>query len=203
LRKRRRGITLVELIVASFVLGLLGLLTVALFRTGASGWKKLEAQSTMLADYEVLNTKISREAQRSVYGSASTDVGANGPTLAFLSALDDDGVFVLSDTYEPVWQKYLVFYHDQAKRSVYFAEVPLIKDSPEIKVPGPLQNYDGGSPDLDKYRTDGRLLMTDVDRCTFTLAGTMLTVEIEGSRKRYGDSKPETLEMINSTAFRN
>ena len=186
------------------VLGLMGLLTVALFRTGASGWKKLEAQSTMLADYEVLQAKLSREAQRSTFVSASTETDADGTTLAFLSAVDDSGEFVLDNgTFNPLWQKYLVFYYESSTRNVYLSEVPLAPGSPESTSPEPLEFYDAGSGKLKDYRTGGRLLMTDVDVCNFTLDNTMLITEIEGSRLRYGDSEPEELKMITSVAFRN
>lgn len=198
------GITIVELLVASFVLGLLGLLTVALFRTGASSWKKLEAQSSMLAEYEVLNEKLSREIQRSVYASASTAVSPDGSTLAFLSAIDEHGVFVLNPTtHEPEWQKYLIFYFHQPTRKCYMAELPLAAGSPEKDTPETLENYDAGSGNLNDYRKDGRLLMTDLDVCNFTLADSMLNLEIGGSRSRYGSSQPEVLKMTNSTAFRN
>jgi hypothetical protein len=204
LKQKQRGITLVELLVASFVLGLLGILTAALFRTGANGWKKMEAQSTMLADYEVLNSKISREVQRSIFSSASVATHPDGPTLAFLSAVDDTGEFVLhEDTFEPVWQKYLVFYFDQPARKLYLREVPLEDEAPEKDIPEPFEEYDEGSGDLNDYRTDGRLLMTDLDSCEFTLDNFMLTTEVKGSRVRYGDSQPETLHMINSVGFRN
>lgn len=190
--------------VASTVLGLLGLLTVALFRTGASGWKKMEAQSSMLADYEVLTAKLSREVQRSVFASASMAAGPNGSTVAFLSAMDPNGVFAVdTTTYQPKWQKYLVFYFDEPNRNLYLTEVPLAAGSPEADIPEPIENYDAGTNNIEDYRTDGRLLMQDLDTCTFTLDNEMLIVEVTGSRKRYGDSDPEKLHMISRAAFRN
>lgn len=201
---RQRGVTIMEILVACLVLALLGLLTIALFRTGASGWRKLEAQSTLLADYEVLEAKLSREAQRSCFVSASTTVGPNGSTLAFLSAMNDDGVFAIDPlSYQPVWQKYLVFYYDQNARRIYLAEVPLVPGSPEISAPQRLEDYDAGTGSLEDYRHDGRLLMTDVDTCNFSLLDSILSFEIAGSRKRYGDTEPEILRMAGSAGFRN
>ena len=205
MRKQQRGITIVELLVASVVLGLLGLLTVALFRSGASGWKKLEAQSTMLADYEVLTAKISKEVQRSVVASVDIDSpGVNGPTLSFLSAMDNNGVFALdTTTFKPRWQKYLIFYFDQANRKLYLNEVELIPGSPEADAPEPLPSYDAFTGNIEDYRNGGRLLMTDLDTCTFTLNNSLIEVEVSGTRKRYGDEKPEKLHMICRAAFRN
>lgn len=204
MKRRSRGITIVELTVASMVLGMLGLLTVVLFRTGASGWKKMEAQSGLLADYQVLESKLGREVRRSVFGSASAMSDTNGTTVIFLSAMDDSGNFAVDeDTYEPRWQKYLVFYWDRAARRVYLNEVKLAAGSDEIEHPGQIEDYADWTGNLEDYRKKGRLLMTDVDECTFTLADTMLTLELSATKKRYGDEAPEKLDMLNSIAFRN
>jgi Tfp pilus assembly protein PilE len=204
MRQRHRGITIVEMLIASFILGLLGLLTVALFRTGASGWKKMEAQSGLLADYEVFSEKISREVQRSNFGSASTATSPDGTTLAFLSAIDDTGTFVMDTAaYKPLWQKYLIFYWDQPNSRLYLTQEVLAPGSPEINFADRLENYDAGTGNLNDYRTGGRLLMTGVENCTFELNEYMLTVEIAASKSRYGDSQPETLNMVNSITFRN
>lgn len=206
LLKGSRGTTVVELLVAATVLSLLSLLTLALFKTGASGWRKLEAQSGLLADYEVLAGKLTKEIQRSVGVSASTGSFPDGDTVAFLSAVDDTGTFTLdtSGSYEPVWQKYLIFNYDKTKRQVTLAEVKLLPGSPEALAPEPIETYDAGLLSLAAYRaTEGRLLMKDVDSCTFSLANSILTMEITGSRKRYGREDPETLHMKASAAFRN
>lgn len=211
--KRRRGSTVIELLVAAGVLSLLGLLTVALFRTGASGWKKLEAQSGLLADYEVLSSKLTREVQRSVAGSVSIGAYPDGTTLSFLSAVDDTGTFVIdtsddpgfSHDYKPVWQKYLIFNYDSNKREVTLNEVLLNAGSPQAKAPAPIETYDAGTgpKPLSSYRSGGRLLMKDVDACTFSLNNNILTLEVQGSRKRYGRIDPEKLQMKASANFRN
>lgn len=189
---------------AATVLALSGLLTVVVFRVGAGGWKKLEAQSTMLADYEVLTSKLAREVQRSVYSSASKAFDPNGESLAFLSAVDDTGTFLLDNTtFAPKWQKYMIFYHDLAARRIYHTHLDLDPSSTIVDNPDVITNYPEGTGNLNNYRTGGRLLMTDMDVCTFDLADSMLTVKVEGSRKRYGDEKPETLKMEFSLAFRN
>ena len=205
MRRRTRGLTIVELMVAMTVLSVAGLLTMALFRMGVGGWKKMEAQSGLLADYEVLSGKLSREVQKSTYVSASTDIGPDGPTLAFLSATDDTtGVFHLDPvSYQPRWQSYQVFYYDSAARRIYLHKVPLAPGSPEIDSPEPIEDYDAGTGNIHDYRTAGRLLMADVDLCTFTLADNMLVLQVEGSRRRYGTERPETLKMRTSIAFRN
>lgn len=204
MRQRARGITIVELLVTSFILGLLGLLTVVLFRTGASGWKKMEAQSGLLADYEVFNEKITREVQRSTFASAFTDSDpTEGTTFAFLSAMDDTGTFVTNDAFEPQWQKYLIFYWDRPNRRLYMTEEKLVAGSPEIDNPKPLNEYGEFTGILADYRTGGRLLMTDVDSCLFDTDNFMVTIEVGATKVRYGDKVPETLNMVNSIAFRN
>lgn len=195
-----------EVLVAAGVLSLLGLLTLALFQTGASGWKKMEAQSGLLADYEVLAGKLVREVQRSVAASASTGTFSDGDAVSFLSALDDTGTFVLDTggSYKPVWQRYLIFNYDKNKRQVLLSEVKLVPGSPEALAPEPIENYDAGLHSLAAYRTgEGRLLMSDVDSCSFTITDAILTTEIRGSRKRYGREDPEKLHMKASVAFRN
>lgn len=197
----RRAITVSELLVAMGILGLLGVLTVVLFRTGASGWKKIGAQSDLLSDYQVFSEKVARESHRSAFASASVANHADGTTLAFLSAMDDTGTFVIDEsTFTPIWQKYLVFYWDKPSRQIFLAEVELATPSTAVQR---LEDYDEGTGDLNDYRKGGRLLMTNVDHCSFELLNTMLTVEIAASKLRYGDEEPETLSMLTSVAFRN
>lgn len=139
--------------------------------------------------------------------SVSIGTYPDGTALSFLSAVDDTGTFVIDTAgdYKPVWQKYLIFNYDSNKREVTLNDVVLIGGSPQAKAPAPIETYDAGTgpKPLSSYRTGGRLLMKDVDACTFSLNNNILTVEVKGSRKRYGRIDPEKLQMKASANFRN
>ena len=74
--------------------------------------------------------------------------------------------------------------------------MPLVIGDLRQDSPTPLNN-------LELYRSEGRLLMQDLDECIFTLDRSTITLEITASRQRFGSQRPETLRMVNRAAFRN
>ena len=125
-----KGFSLIEVIVAGTIfLLLLGMIFV-IYRAGADTWMKSDANSELLGKVQKLTTRMTREAERSTYLSASP----RGPRkntsgnpvdsspergFAFLTPVDNNGVFQFDPTTRrPLWQNYVIYFHDPATRTI-------------------------------------------------------------------------------------
>lgn len=193
---RRRGQTLLETLVSLGLLSLLMMLMFAVYRMGANAWMKGDAQVSLIQDLRVVTDRLAREVERSAYESATLDPGPNnGTALAFMSSWDE-----ATQRYDydpavgsPVWHRYLVCYYDAPAREVRWVEVDLATPTTTA---APL-------PGLAGYRSGGRVLASQVDRCDFILTESLLETRLETSRKRYGSDIPEKLQLDGAAFFRN
>ena len=167
--RARIGFTIAEVLVAGFVMGLLLVAIFAIFRMGVVSWQKLNANTELFQSIQVSSAKLSRDAERSVFVSASMD--NSGRAVAFLSPLDQDEQFVVRDDGSLEWQKYLVFYRDPSTNEVLVKEVPLHPTAAERMNPGPIENYnDGtGTKAWSTYMSAGQPLARDVTEFTIVL----------------------------------
>ena len=199
----RRGLTLLETMIAG---GLLLLLTAAMFviyQRGASAFAKGEARSEMLAHLQNATVRLEQDLSRSVYGSLS--ITADATAFACLSPVDgEDPQQFESLSGRPVWRRYVVYWWDPGTNEVYRREVPLDAGSPEETTPGPIDNYGSGDP-LAFYFNDGRVVARDVSAFAVRAPGPDQPVEaeLEGQRRRYGSSGPETTRLRTTVLLRN
>ncbi|MCA9778868.1 MAG: prepilin-type N-terminal cleavage/methylation domain-containing protein, partial [Candidatus Eremiobacteraeota bacterium] len=104
---RRRGLSLVETMVAAGMLSLLLTMTFAVFRSGAQIWLTSDTEAELLGRIHALAGKIGRRAERSLPSSLSivdSDVDPNLHACAFLSASDaQDRLQFDPYTGQPVW----------------------------------------------------------------------------------------------------
>ncbi len=193
---RRQGFTLIEAMVAYMLLAILFLMMFFIYRTGASAWKKAEAQTQLLQEAQVVTGRLSREIERSVYASAGLDPGpGTGTAVAFLSCWNDaTGEYDYDPgSRSPLWHKYLICYYNAATQEVFWTETPLV---PPSSTPAPLAA-------LATFRNGGKLLARNVTRCDFTLSEDMLELQLELSRKRYGSETLEVVQLPLRVFFRN
>jgi prepilin-type N-terminal cleavage/methylation domain-containing protein len=126
-----RGASLVEVIVAIAILGILTTTLFAMFKTGVTALRKVENQSELIRELQLLSLKITQEASESTYTSLS--VSPDGHIVSFLSAVDSDGNFQANEFGRPVWQKFILYYYDTAdstiKRTVVDFTPPTPTDS--------------------------------------------------------------------------
>jgi len=196
MKAQRGGLSLLELMVALGLLSLMMVMMFFIYRQGASAWKKTEAQTQLLQNLQVFTNRLSRETERSIYASAAADPGpSTGTAVSMLSCWSD-----MNSRYDysgltrgPIWQKYLVFYYNNATQEVLLREIPL---TPPGSTAVPLAG-------MAAFRTGGRALARNVTQCNFTLQDRLLEVQLELKLKRYGSPSLEVLQFPCRVFFRN
>lgn len=201
-----KGFTLLETMVAAMVLMGLTLTLFFIYQMGASAWKKGEAQTQILQDFQASTARLVREVERSTYSSLSV-APAGGPYTAcsFLSPIDDNGLFCFDPIgQKPIWQKYVVMWYDAPAQTLFWREIPLAPGSPEAGSPEPIDTYDaGGNAPLTSYCANGQTVAVHVSQCEFLASPRLLTLRLEGTRKRYGSPEPEKFSLETAACFRN
>ncbi|MBM3460519.1 MAG: hypothetical protein FJX76_00265 [Armatimonadetes bacterium] len=140
---RRRGFTLVEILVAGglllLLLGVVWYLLVPAWRAYMKGDRKSDVQRNSM----VVGARIAQEF-RNAYGSSvavkkipvtTPDGEVRQDAVIFLSDLDLRGDLQLTPDGDPIWQKRVVFYHDGETNQIRSKEIPL--DPPSVD-PDPL-----------------------------------------------------------------
>ncbi|MBI3926357.1 MAG: prepilin-type N-terminal cleavage/methylation domain-containing protein [Armatimonadetes bacterium] len=195
---RHRGFTLAELIVAGFILGLLLFAVFAIYRMGASTMMKADAQTELLQQLQTITTKLSREAERSVYEGVS--VTPDGRAVALLDATYSDGSFAVDSSGRLVWQRYVIYYWEPAASSLSRTTLPYLP--PDPRVADTLESYTGNP--LSDYTNGGQEVGRNVSACTFAIeGGAFLRLGLEAQKKRYGREDPERLSLGTTVLLRN
>ncbi|MCA9792598.1 MAG: type II secretion system protein [Candidatus Eremiobacteraeota bacterium] len=196
----KRGMTLAEVMIAMVLLGLLTGALFYIFRLGSNVWAKGDTESELLGSISVVEAKLSREAERSVYESVSVEAAGQG--VAFLSPMDANGVFRYDPiTSMPRWQKYIVIYHDPAQKALLWREVPVV-GSPTENTAGPIELFSGST--LASFFSGGKVLARELTGCRFWVGpDRQLLVWLEAEKERYGSSTPEHVEWRTAVSFRN
>lgn len=199
----QRGLTLVELMVAATLLGLLTFAMFAIYRMGASAWAKGSVRSEMLADLQVATARLEKDLGRSTYSSFS--VGAGGSAVSFLTPVDDTAPQTFeSITGAPLWRRYVLYWLDAASGELRRREVPLPAGAPEESAPGPIESF-GTSGPLALYLDQGRAVARDVTLFTCSVPGPNRPVrtQLTAQRQRYGTSRVETASLRSTVWLRN
>ncbi len=175
-----------------------------IYRMGARAWAQTDAHTELLQSLQIVTARVSREMERSHYGSVS--LGASGRSVAFLSPLDEQG-FALQPDGSLEWRRYLVFYWDGTDK-VFVRDLPLAAGDPQIYTPTPVETYDGpwGVRSVDFYANSGRLVSRQVVDFLVEITPPperLFRVKVKGERKRYGDSTPEAVEVERFVFLRN
>lgn len=187
-----------ELTVAGFILGLLLFAIFSIYRMGASTLMKVDAQTEMLQQLQTVLSKLSREAERSIYDGVS--VSPDGSAVAILNATYGDGSFAVNASGGIIWQSYVIYYWDSASNAVARTTLPYLP--PDPTVPDKLESYTGNP--LNVYASGGQIMARGVTACTFAIEGdTFLQADLEAQKKRYGREDPERLRLRTTVLLRN
>jgi prepilin-type N-terminal cleavage/methylation domain-containing protein len=205
-RRCHTGLTLVEVLVVLSIFSILLTAIYFIFQMGLSAWHKTATKNELLQQVQIVNFRLSKELERSSLGSLSADTALG--IVAFLSPLDNDGVFVVGTEGRPEWQRYIVYYHNSAENVIYRTEIPLIAGASERRVPTLLEDYnDGSGPQpLAAYASGGRPLsrfVTIFEPTVFPAPLSQLNWLITAERRRYGSERPEMLTMTAAAYLRN
>lgn len=190
--RAHRGATLVEALVAAFILGLLTTAVFALYQMGLNAFFKTNTQSDILQTVQVLGGKWMRDAELTTPEAVSLDLGSTA--IALPSARDAAGNLVLDTVNsELIWQRYRLYWHDAPSQTVRFKEIVLATPTSAI---GPIETYDDGSGThpLSWYCTGGRVIARQVSLLQLTRNGASLSLEVQARQDRYGSPEPEQLQ---------
>lgn len=200
---RRSGSTLIEVMIGCLILGLLMTVLFQCFRSGAGAWKKVEAQAALIGDLQVTASLLDREFERTSPASVTVDPAGTG--LAFLSPLDDSGLYTTDVNGRIEWKAYCVCWYDAASKTLQWHKFPLVAAAPERQTPGPIQEYDDGSgkKPLASYYNNGRVVARFVDSCAFVRTGVAVQFTWLVQRKRYGSERLESARMASQITPRN
>lgn len=197
---RSRGITLPEVLVASFLLGIMLLAVGAIYKIGAAGMSKTTAHSDMLAQAQVTAAKLSREVATSSFDSLT--ISPDHTAASFLLRIDEKGHFAF-DALDgrPLWKSYVVYFqeNDELKRRV----LPLPEGAVLLNA-APIEEFaPWGKKPLSEYCTDGATIARSLKTCNFQNFSGRLRLTLVAEKQRLGKKDPETMELTFITMFRN
>lgn len=200
-KKSRAAITLPEVVIAALILGILTGILFFLFRSGIVSLKKVENQSSLIRELQLISLKISEEVRQSTASSMSTS--ADGRVLAFLSAVDESsGEFQVDEFGRPEWQEYVVFYHEPSDLTIRRLKVDY---SPVLRTDAiPLEEYSGG--DLDDFigTNNPAPVAHNISHCEWEAeSSTLLRFEIESEKTRYQGTDKERKTITSRVYLRN
>ena len=199
--QNRAGITLPEVVIAALILGILTGVLFYLFRSGIVSLKKVENQSSLIRELQLISLKISEEVRQSTASSMSTSV--DGRVLAFLSAVEEtSGEFQVDEFGRPEWQKYVVFYHDTSDLTIR----RLIVDyTPVLRTDAiTLEEYGGSA--LDNYigTNNPAPVAHDISHCEWEVeSSTLLRFKLESEKIRYQGTDKERKTITSRIYLRN
>lgn len=192
--------TIIEMMVALALLGMLIGMVVMIYMTGASAWRKGDTRSELLQDALVTSSSLASEIEQSTYGGL--EAAPSGEGVAVLSLRDGQGNFELSDTGAPIWQRWVVYYFKSGE--IRQTEVPWVAPPEDRVTPMPLSAYNPPLSITD-YLNGGRVIARNVYDAEFTLVpGTAsVSFHIELSKRRYGRPDPEFVTFDSVLTTRN
>lgn len=168
--RRRRGHTLLELVVAcSLLLALTGI-SLMVWKIGTESFFKVDRKTKLLTDLQVVGVLLRREASFAARGSFSFASDASEEGLSFLSARTlrsaGDRFTVDPVLLRPAWQKYVVCYLERSSGEILLSEVGLVAGASQATLPTPIEAYDPGPGmlSLPDYFHTGRRLCAGADR---------------------------------------
>lgn len=190
---KRRGTTLAEVLVASTLLGLVFLLVAQVMRPGWRAWVRGTCKSEVQQNCLVTITRLTEELRGAYPDSVhvmkdrwTDDQGQehHRDALVFLTLLDGDGHPHLAPEGDPLWQRWVYFYHDGVNRQIRWHDYPL---------PTPRPNPDlDAIPTLVKSDTDRivarHMSSFELDDSTLPTLGIAVEAEYEGFSSRHRTS---------------
>jgi len=118
----RRGLTLLEQLVATSLLTLLMTLCWQVVKPNLDVWKVNAARADLEQTAVVLQHRIARELRQSSRDSITTL--SSPPAISFLSFDDASSSAYDSSTGKPTWRKFVIYYVDTDNRIMYRKEYP-------------------------------------------------------------------------------
>lgn len=192
--------TIIEMMVALALLGMLIGIVLLVYMTGASAWRKGDTRSELLQDALVASSNLAQDVEQSTYGGL--EATPTGDAVAVLSLRDSQGSFQLSDDGTALWQRWVVYYVRGGQ--ILKTEVPWVAPPEDRTTPMPLSAYNPPLT-LADYLNGGRVIARNVYDADFAMVpGTAaVSLHIELRKKRYGRQDPEAITFDSVLTTRN
>lgn len=196
---RRRGFTIIELVVASVILGFLLFMAFLAYQLSASSLMKGTTQAEMLGTLQVAFNKIEGAVKSSSRDGVSTSLDQT--VLATIQATDLDGKYTLDSTGRLEWQGYRVFYWTNDDDGILYTRKVSYPGGPTTTASS-LESSSGS--DLLSFRNNGTPLARGLSDCRFYIdPSDLLVLEATIEKKRYGSEEPERISARSTVAVRN
>ena len=204
MRVRQSGSTMVEMLVAAAILGVLITTVFAVYLMGTRASAKGDTQSELLESLRMATLRIGRELE--VSAKAGISVNPAQDAIALLSPEDPNGAYLVEpSTPEVHWQKYVIYYRDGSDNTLRRREVVVVVGAPEWSEAGIIDGYDSGSgaQPLDSYTSGGQVVARNISQARFEVNDGLVRTFLQAQKRRYGRTDPETLELTSATYPRN
>ncbi len=185
---RARGHTLVEILVAICILGILMGAVLYLYLTGSRAVAQGDMRGELLRQLQISGARFTRELETSAFDSLSL----GGSAIAFFSSAPQGGAPPsLSPDGSIIWQKYVVYWHDSASRTLRRREYVV----PPTTSAQPIENWQ--SLTLADYTNGGDIIGREI--VAFTVSNPAGTRRVEasltGEQSYRGQPRQHTLSM--------
>ncbi len=165
IRSFSRGFSVIEIIMAAALVGLLTTLVFAAFSQGLRGLFKSREQSELLSQLQLSSRRIADTMDQGSFASVTLQSLNLSPqrhsdAVSFLTSYDDNGDPQLNGSTAPLWTAYLVYYHDAPEDRVRVNRVDLRTGASQITFPTPIEKYSTstGTHPISFYRKDGDIV---------------------------------------------
>lgn len=185
---RRAGHTLMEMLIAVALLGIMMGALLYLYLTGGRAVSQGDVRSDLLRSLQVTGQALAREIETSCYGGLSLAPSA----LAVLAAAPPEGgPPTLAGDGSVLWRKYVVFWLQPSDKTIRRRELPIVPSG----VGQPVELW-GGQP-LAHYLSQGSVVARDlVGFAPSVTPGTrLLKTVLTAERLFRGQPKTLTLEI--------
>ena len=195
-----RGFSVVEILIASIILGLLVTALFGLFRTGIVSMRKVDNQTELIRELQILSLKITDEASASSFKSLC--LSGNHEAVSFLSAVDKNGVFRTDEFGRPEWQEFILYYYQQEDSTIRRTTVPFVTGSPiEART---LEQYSGKSIDFYLGQGTPTILAHRVSGCRWDAnPPAVIEFEFKVEKQRYQQKDMEQKRLFSAITMRN
>lgn len=122
IEKTRRGMTLLETVVAILCMTLLATALYALLFSGGSFWQSVSARAALRQNLQVFDEKAAVDMTDTDAGNVTVNSG-NPQAFSLLSAVNQSGSFITDSNGAPLWQKYVVYCIPDGTTDLYRKEI--------------------------------------------------------------------------------
>ncbi len=198
----RRGVSLLEVMVAVAVMGVLITSVFGIFKMGISAWFKTDGLTDLVQQGQLVGARWVRDVETTA--SSAVSVTPAGDAISLPSARDVNGNFVLDATTNEdlVWTKYVLYYYDNVAGEVRRAEVPI---NPATRAVVPIESYNGpsGRQPLSFYLNGGTVIARQVTAFQVGAGSRIARLTVTAQKPRPQTTQLETSSSSFSALMRN